>query len=101
MHPDTEGNIAVVKLMRTQMPGSPRHRHCERYFREEFPTNQESMNQAFRLVHLADKGDADARALVDPIAPDWEFGAWLNEEKEKICPRCAVRSAKVRSKSTA
>ncbi len=97
MSPDVEEFVSVIKLMRMQLPGSRRYRHCEEYFREEFPNSQESMNEAFRLVHLADSGDTDARALVDPIAPAWEFGSWLDDGD--TCPQCSSRSAKARRTS--
>ena len=94
---DVEEFISTIKLMRLQLPRSPRYRYCEEFLQHEFPKSTETMSEAMRLMHLADSGDAASRALVDPIAPAWEFGAWLNEDD--TCPQCSGRSAKARRTS--
>ncbi len=85
---EAEGFISVIKLMRIQSLKSPRYRYCEEYLREVFPESRDTMAEAFRLICLADTGDKTARALVDPIAPDWEFGQWLMDGEDGHCAVC-------------
>lgn len=87
MDSDVEDFLSAIKLQRLHPPGSRRYRHVEDYLRHEFSTRQDAMNEAMRLLHLADNGDEGARTQIAPIAPAWEFGAEELADGD-TCPCC-------------
>jgi hypothetical protein len=88
---EVEGFIAIIKLMGLHPSGHKRYRYCQQ-FMEEMAADAESkaeLNEAGRLMRLADNGDEASRALVDSIAPEWEFGQDLDtEDADGRCQTC-------------
>lgn len=91
--------VSVLKLQRCVPPGI-RRRHVQDFLQEMFSSREpslEHLNEAMRLMHRADEGDESARALVDPVAPDWEFGQDLETEDAEgrclVCGRGATTKA--------
>lgn len=89
---EVESFIAVIRLQRLFRLGDPRRRNVEEFLEEVFASREpelEHLNEAMRLIHLADNGDEASRALVDSVAPDWEFGQDLEtEDAEGRCLTC-------------